>query len=187
MSGLYFKGVGIGTYLHTKDLFKHGITPKEQRACEVHDVVGHIAKCADTPLISLTRSFGVARDYASNYALYPPTAKNPGMVYEIVIPHPAPVTIIDPVQAIASMQQSLLSFAKYHHDGDQSVVEYLLDPLRRATGPFPMSPQRPPAVTSLPARVPLELKAIVYALRDAEILVEGKIDQSWIKAMHPIF
>lgn len=187
MSGLYFKGVGVGTYLHSKDLFRHGIAPKEHRARRGADIVEHVVRFGGTPLVSLTRSFGVACDYAKNYSLYPPTATNPGVVYEVVIPDPAPVPIIDPVQALASTSQGLASLATYHHDGDQRVIEYLLDPIKKAMGPYPISPQRPPAVGAVPATIPLELNAMVYALRDAEILVEGKIDKSWIKAIHLIF
>src|SRR3974390_1258974 len=87
---LFYKGVGCGTHLHAFDLRVSGVAPRNPGAAfNVSAVMNHIARGTTTsPCISVTKSYGVAEEYARNASRTPPTASNPAHVYEIDIPDP---------------------------------------------------------------------------------------------------
>jgi hypothetical protein len=184
-----YKGVGVGTFAHKLDFRMYGIEPRSPspRKTSVHDVCQHIARGTTTSAyISFSRSYGVAYDYALNYSLAEPTVSVPAYVYEVAIPPGAPVEIIDPLILVASEQKDPLGSPSYHHDGNQNFLRYVLDPTVRYRA-APMS-SRPPGM-GLPAaaRLEIELETLSYALRDAEILVEGKIPNDWVISRYDIY
>jgi hypothetical protein len=134
----------------------------------------HIANATTTsPYISLTRSYGVAHDYAINGRILP-TSTNPAFVYEIDIPDPPPtgMTVIDPVAAVAAAYSNPLMSLTYHHDGDSKFLLGVIDPVKMAAERW--APVRvPPGSTATPgpANLSFPLATLVRALRDAEVLV----------------
>lgn len=177
---LFYKGVGVGTFLHPTDLRVSGISPRAPGALyDVNAAMQHIARVTtNSPCVSLTRSYGVAEMYAKYAGRAFPTAATPGYVYHIVIndPPPAGVDVRDPVSEVARINSNPLISPSYHHDGDMNFLLGVVDPTAMVvhlTAPI----RHPPASTGTPrsANLSIELETLVRALRDAEVLVVGTI------------
>jgi hypothetical protein len=162
-----------------------GITPRSPGARYNVDVLmDHIdGKTALTPCISLSRSYGVAEDYARNASRKVPTRADPAYVYEIEVsdfPPPRP-DVVDPVQEIANALPPPLASHSYHHDGDQTFLLGVVDPANGFAG----RPIRYPSLigyapTPRPPVLSRELQSLVRALRDAEIVVIGNLPATCI-------
>lgn len=177
-----YKGVGVGTFLHGADLLSNGIQARSLRVRpgSTADVCQHVARGTITsPFISFTRSYGIAQNYAYDFSITPPTPSAPAYVYEIDVPLGSNVRIIDPVVLIASQQTNPLSSPSYHHDGDQTFLEYVINPAARVSL-TPMSPRPPLMGSPAPTKLEIELETIAFALRDAEVLIEGNVPKEWV-------
>lgn len=178
----FYKGVSPGTHLHSHDLRATGILPR--RPHMPHDIVAveqHIAYGTTTsPYVSLTRSYGVAQNYARDAYLTAPAPASPGYVYELRIPDLPKGRLIDPIAFIASHHANPLTSSPYHHDGDQDFLAFVASPIffPFALGPAPRPPWAAPGTS--PPQPTLTFSAIAFALRDAEILVNGNIPASWV-------
>lgn len=189
---LFYKGVGVGTHLHTRDLRITGLAPHNPGGSStVHAVVQHIARGTVTsPCISLTKSYGVALAYARNASRSRPTSARPAHVYEIEIVDPLPpgMLVIDPVNQIASSVSNPLASPSYHHDGSQSFLAGVVDP--KAMAHYLQTPiSFPPGRGGIPrpANLSIELEAMVYAMRDAEILIIGNLPRGCVINRFDIF
>jgi len=185
----FYKGIGVGTFLHRTDLCVTGIAARMPAApYSVSALMHHIARGTTTSCcISLTRSYGVAAWYARNgRAISAPGA--PGHVYEIEIPDPPPLATIrvyDPVLEVSSQYPNPLTPSFYHHDGDYEFLLGVVAPSLMKT--FLQRQAVHPPGSAATARTPnlsIELETIVRALRDAEILVEGNIPPAWVLQRH---
>ena len=182
MPTLLYKGVGTGTFHHPTDLRTTGIMARTAAALSAVAIEQHIARGTTTsPCISLTKSYGVAKDYAMNSGLARPTPEMPAYVYELQIPDHPEIQVIDPVCYIASQHTNPLVSPSYHHDGDQNFLGIVAYPLASG-GSLGVAP-RPPGMGGMGTRPPnlsIQLEAIVFAIRDAEILAHGNIPAAWI-------
>jgi hypothetical protein len=194
----FYKGVYIGSHLHlpANDPLTHGIQPRNPAAgLHVHVIMDHIANGSTfSPLISLTRSLGVARDYAIEWSASTPTGRTPAYVFVIDIPDSpdgrvpgAAFSVIDPVCSIAAQHSNPLTNFSYHHDGDQEFLLGVVDEvgmishLRRMAALPPGSKAIPQ-----PPRLTIELQAIVRALRDAEILIHGSLPRAFVTERYDV-
>jgi hypothetical protein len=188
----FFKGVGVGTHLHQFDLRAIGINARMPALPnDLNAVMHHIARGTTTsPCISLTRSYGVAEEYAIDASRAPPTAATPAFVYEIDIPDPAPrgMLVIDPVVEVASGNSNPLISPSYHHDGSMDFLLGVVDPAAMVhhLGTHIRTPQGS-APGLRPANLSLELETLVRALRDAEVLVVGAIPNTHVLIQHPVY
>ena len=127
----FYKGVGAGTHLIKFDLRLSGLAPRRIGAqFSVNSLMTHIGGATEhTPCISLTRSYGVARNYALTGQVVP-TATSPGHVYEVEInaPPPGGIRVIDPVVELAGHYVDPLANITYHHDGDMNLLLGVVDP-----------------------------------------------------------
>ncbi len=178
----YFKGVAPGTHLHTMDLRLIGLAPRSPGSTpDTRTLVGHIAHGTTlSSFISLTTSYGVAEQYALA-GRTAPTASNPGHVYEIELFDPLPrgLTVVDPTCEVSTSTGNHWLSVAYHHDGDQEFLLGLVDPSSMAS--MLVKPARNPPGSGRTPRapgVPIELEALVRALRDSEVLVTGNIPRS---------
>jgi hypothetical protein len=113
-----------------------------------------------------------------------PTIDNPAYVYEVEIDENDGLgtRLLDPVQAIAAGLGSPYETRTYHHDGDNSFLLGLVDPVNhrailRQDVRFP-----PPGEgTDRSPLLHIELEALVRALRDSEILAFGAVAASQIR------
>jgi hypothetical protein len=178
---IFFKGVGVGTHLHATDLRTTGITPVNPGAAHSVDaVMRHVALATITSCyVSLTKSEGVAIDYARNAGRRPPSPADPAYVYEVDTAAVPSLQLLDPLCFIVSQQPGPLASPSYHHDGNQEFLRHVVDPsLSLLSGRWPTAPRLPGMVGGASAvRLTLELKAMARAMRDAEILVVGTLPQ----------
>lgn len=180
---IFYKGVGVGTFLHGTDLRVNGLVPRRPGAAySVNAIIQHIARGTSySPCVSLTRSYGVAEMYALDGRARP-TQRRPAYVYQLDIPDPSPVPLLvkDPIHEIAAANSNPLAPKSYHHDGDMTFVLGVVDPV--TLGAHLTVPVRVPrgltATAGVQPTLSIELEAMVRALRDAEILVVGIIPAS---------
>ncbi len=190
MPAVFYKGVGVGTHNHANDLRLVGLMPRATGSLNVVAMQQHIAGGTGySPCISITKSYGVARDYAMNSSLAKPTQATPGHVYEIHIPeNTQSPQLIDPVNYISSSNANLLGSQTYHHNGDQNFLGFVA--YRQSKGGIHPQALRPPGLSgagTLPVQLSSELESIVFAIRDAEILVHGNMPASWFVRRYDIF
>jgi hypothetical protein len=188
---LFYKGVGVGTFLHVNDPRRTGMPPRAPAmAYNVGVAMRHIVHGATvSPCVSLTRSYGVAEMYAREASLTFPSASSPAYVYEVDIPDsvPAGITLIDPVKEVAATLPSPVTALSYFHDGDKNFILGVASPTLMAThltAPIRQPPGSGGASRS--ANLTLELETLVRALRDAEVLVLGTIPSALVRARYAI-
>ncbi len=180
---IYYKGAAPRTHWHDNDPIHAGaFTSWSSRPIPAHDtqrVVRHIVGRAPqgSPYISFSRSYGVAWNYAAQPNA---TANAPGYVYEIDLPDTLPpgLELYDPVAEIARKLPSSSSLVTYQHEGDQ---KYLLGVMAYSRFQLRLQrtdPEPPPGggLLRTPRDPSDELKSIVLALRDAEVLVRGEVN-----------
>jgi hypothetical protein len=193
----FWRGAPIGSYWHTNDARLTGFTPRfPSMPPTVNRVVQHIAMgTASSPFVSLSRSYAVAWAYAVLFSGGRATSSNPAYVYEVEIDPPLPrgLALLDPVQEIASVAHNPLRGCPYHHDG---LPSFLLGVVGSGMGHYGMGhylgqlPPCPPVggatLRSYPANLTDELKTLVCALRDAEVLAVGTIPRTWITQRYDV-
>jgi hypothetical protein len=184
----FWKGVGVGTHHHATDLTRSGLQPRLAASLSEIVVQDHVARTTDrSPCTSLTWSFGVARDYAMNASKRAPTQNDAAWVYELHIPEDQNmVRFVDPVQYISAHSSNPLSSIRfnYYHSGDSKFLGITAYGL--ATGASYPDELLPHGAGG-PVIQTDSHKTIVYAIRDAEVLVHGMIPKEWFKHRHPIF
>jgi hypothetical protein len=188
---VFYKGVGVGTFLHVNDPRLNGMPPRALAMTpNPNALMQHIARGTTfSPYVSLTRSYGIAEMYAREASQIFPTATTPAYVYEVDIPDPVPpgITLLDPVKDVAATLPSPATALSYFHDGDKDFILGVASPTLMAT--HLLAPVRqPPGGGGAPrgANLTIELETLVRALRDAEVLVLGTIPSARVTARHAI-
>ncbi len=111
-----------------------------------------------------------------------PTATLPAYVYEIEIDDTHRVSALDPIFEIAQSVNNLFANISYHHNGDQSYLLGIVDPIgnkARLQAP-PPQPKSMGGSSAPSPRLTTELEALVRGLRDAEVLIDGRIPQACV-------
>jgi hypothetical protein len=178
-----YKGAGPGTYWHLNNPklnggFTAGLVPATPNA-----ILRHITRySAPSPYLSFTTSFAVAREYALSGPAGVATVATPGYVYELDLSSllVAP-TLIDPVIAIAAASNGLFS---HRHDGAQNLILEVSQGYM-SNGRLSLAPQAG-GQSTLPA-VSQDLNALIFAIRDAEILVAGNVLSGALVNVHSVF
>lgn len=191
----FYRGAGIGTYWHTSDARLSGFTPHSPGAAPSPDsLMNHIARATiKSRFVSLTRSYGVAKDYAINASRILPTSSNPGYVYTIEIDDPSQhhITLLDPIIEVANhLPNPPCDYLTYHHDGAPSFLLGVIDPFgKNNKDHLTALIEQPPgsAGTPRPANLSLQLETLVRALRDSEVLVSGAIPARCIVARLDVY
>ncbi len=150
--------------------------------------MNHIARASVTsPYISFTHSFGVARAYGlvgpNGFASTP----NPGYVYEIEVSDDTICSALDPVVEIATQLAKPWQNPHYHHDGSQTFLLGVVDPVHMLAY-LQQQCLFPPGTSGTP-RTPnlsLELETLVRALRDSEVLICGNVPASFIRNRYDV-
>lgn len=186
---IFYRGAGVGTYWHINDPRISGFLPHSPGVTASADrVKEHIAHVNTTsPYISLTRSYGVARSYALGFGRSKPTASAPAFVWEIELNDPCGVSLVDPVKIVAAQLPSPLDPLSYHHDGAPICLVGLIDVAQGhlLNTPCPVPPNSNPPAQS--PNISLELKTMIFALRDAEVLAIGAIPAACVACRHEIY
>lgn len=176
-----FRGAGVGTYWHVHDARALGFSAHAAHIpVNPSTIMEHITRATTiSPYISLTRSYGVAVEYARNFGRKYPSASQPAYVYQIVLD--SSVTVIDPIKEVSASLPDPLSDPHYAHDGRPSFLLGVIDPLRLNKfltqdvlfPPGSGGTKRPPTLSQ-------QLETFVRALRDAELLAIDQIPRKFI-------
>lgn len=186
---VFYKGAGPGTHWWRNNAQLSGFTVAAT-AQSVHAIIRHITSYSHpSPYLSFTASYDVACDYALNGPGGAATPANPGYVYEIDVTL-APgqnLRLIDPAREIISSgpQVGTVPRIPTHHDGSQNLI---LGIASRSAYPglLNMSPRRPGTPAPRPPVIDRELEAVVFSLRDAEVIIAGNVPAACITARYPV-
>jgi hypothetical protein len=190
---IFYRGDGPGSYWHKEDndpriggfiAYSPGVSPSVER------LITHIARASiHSPFVSLTRSFGIAKMYAQVGPAGMATRFNPGYIYEIEISDDKQCTVIDPIIEIAKTLPPPYSSISYQHDGSANFLKGIVDPVKHGGLVRAIVEQAPKERgTPRPANLSRELEALVRALRDAEVLVQGTVPAALVTGIrHEIY
>ena len=186
---IFFRGDGLGSYWHRNDPRLQGFTPHAPGAMPSESrLLSHIANASlRSPYISFSRSFAVARAYALVGPEGLATIKNPGFVWEIEIPDDKVCRVIDPVIEIARGLPKPHAELSYQHDGGPRFLMGVIDPVRMGhfLRDWRILPPRGGG-TPRPANLSIHLEAMVRALRDSEVLVQGNVPAAFVRNRYEI-
>ena len=181
-----YKGAGPGSYWQLNDPLLHGFGLVPSRTHSPATMVTHITSAAasSSPYLSFTASFAVAMLYASQGPGGRASAATPGFIYEIAA---SGLTLYDPVREIAGASTFSAGHLPLptHHDGAQDLIlgvagsPWHTSCLTSAPARSPGSPAHPPVITR-------NFNATVYALRDAEVLVQAPVPRSCVVAVYRV-
>jgi hypothetical protein len=184
----FYKGAGPGTYWWLTDpRTAGGFVCPPGRPASAEAVVSHITVSSHpSPYLSFTAPFAVAAEYAQIGPRGPATSTMPGYVYEIdtsIISLP----LVDPVAEISSAHSVTgVGHLPTHHDGGSELILGIAAP--SIHGPaLAAHPRRPGTSLARPATVTPELNALVFALRDAEVLVHGALPPACVVHRHDVW
>jgi hypothetical protein len=193
---MFYRGAGPGTFWHVNDARLSGFMPQSPGTLASHNrLMLHIARgTVSSPYVSMTRSYGVAWEYAVTCGRTTALASSadPGFVYEIELDDPLPrgLTLLDPIKEIANNVPGPLASMSYQHDGTPDFLLGVIRPAatsaRKKRSLFFKQP--PPATgTPRPPNLSGELETLVRALRDAEILALGAIPAACIRNRFSVY
>ena len=190
---IFYRGAGIGTYWHIHDARQMGFLVRAPQMEPTTDrLMLHIARgTVNSPFISLTRSYGIALNYANFFGTEISTPQRPAYVYEIEINEPIPsgLNFLDPIKEVAPNLPSPISInPPYQHDGGPVFLLGVVDPINMREFLTQPAPQ-PPASAGTP-RTPnltIALETLVRTLRDAEILTIGTIPAGCVKHRFEVY
>ena len=179
---MLYKGAGPGTHWHTNNARLTGFSSPQQVAGTPNYVLSHITAYSQrSPFTSFTTSYAIARRYAASGPLGQATSGNPGFVYTVDLGQllaAASVKLVDPIEALAV---GLNGNWVHAHNAD---IDLLLD-LTRGHAPHATPAGRFGRPHDL--QLPPELHALVNAMRDAEVLVEGGVPFAAVTDRDPVY
>ena len=189
---IFYRGAAIGTYWHANDARLSGFTPQQpSQQPSLDRLMNHIVYGTVTsPYVSLTRSYGIALNYAIELSRTPPSATDPAFVYEIEIADPLPpgLSVLDPLREVVESFPQPESDYTYHHNGDNRYLLGVINPTSMRRYLRQMVKQPPPGGgTPSSPLLTLQLQTIVRALRDAEVLAFGTIPRSALRARYGVW
>lgn len=178
-----YKGAGPGTHWHTNNAQRSGFTPAVNGTGTANGLLSHILNAPQrSSFISFTTSYAVALEYASMGPSGAASPANPGYVYEVDLSQTsgvAPLIAVDPVATLALNQGG---FQPGHtHNGDQTLI------LELAQSSSALTPVVQAGGVLGPAMATPGLRATVWAIRDAEILVCGAVPLNAITTRYDVY
>lgn len=179
---MLYKGAGPGTHWNKNDARLGGFSSPQQVAGTPNYVLSHvIAYSQRSPFTSFTTSYAIAQRYAISGPAGPATPGNPGFVYSVDLSQLAATALVKLVDPIEALALGLNGNWVHAHNADVDLLQDLArgqPPLATPAGRF----GRPQNL-----HLPTELQALVNAMRDAEILVEGGVPSAAITDRDPVY
>ena len=188
---IVFKGAAPGSYWQVNDARLTGFTTGHNYPQGPAEIVRHIStqNSPNSAYLSFSASFAIAYGFACMGGVAgPPTQANPGYVYEVDLVGQAPIDPIASVSGNVPFPQIAMALPlPYHHNGDRDFAlgvagsalhkPSLSRPPRQAVTPhFPMNPT-----------CRAEFVALLFALRDSEVLALGPVPATCIRRVFHIF
>lgn len=164
---MFYRGVTMQRAYRPVDHRLEGFVARRPGATPTIDMLlSHVANGAtNSPFISLTRSFGIAK----RYAMHGPQKR--GWVYSIEIDESHNVEVLDPLKETGQYLPEPLKDPSYQHDGAPDFILGVADPHRHwkeLNRPIDLPP--PGYGTPRPAHLHRHLEVMVRSLRDSELL-----------------
>jgi hypothetical protein len=160
-----WKGAGPGTYWHANDAKATGFLCPAATGPSPNAAVRHITQASyPSPFTSFSTSYAVAYDYATL------GGAGKGYVYEIETIHDPTMQIHDPIAFIASLPSPPFT---HGHDGPPGLIAGIALP--GVSGAVLSTPPKRFGLLAGSLSGPSfsnELRALVNAIRDAELLLE---------------
>lgn len=177
---ILYKGAGPGTHWHSHDPrsafggFTAGLLPSTPNA-----VIRHITNYSfPSAYLSFSTSFAIARGYALDGPAGIATASSPGYVYEIDLSAlMSPPSLVDPVHTLSS---PVGAFAHNHNGSDKLVAEIAGKATTFSQAHQCGGSMLSPAVNS-------SLRALIFAIRDAEVFIGSNVLSGAIINRHNVF
>jgi hypothetical protein len=199
MTMYLYKGAGPGTHWFINDPRTAGGFLVAPVPSGPSAVIRHIVNYSwPSAYTSFSASFAAACEYALNGPAGTASAANPGYVYEIDVPLAleAGVRFVDPAQVIlgANPPVGVAGLVPTHHDGGADLIRGIADPLQAAI--LTTSPRRPtnPAIPAGPSAraggppvVHPHLRAVIFALRDSEVLASTNVGAGCITQRYLVY
>jgi len=184
---LLYKGAGPGTHWSIHDPAKAGGFPTARGVANLHSLVRHIVNYSwPSQHTSFSASYAVACDYALLGLSGRATKAAPGVVYEIDTTLAPGLVLVDPAREILKGNPKLPRYQQTHHDGGQNLIIGIAGGIPTVLAATPRRPT-PPSVpagpesgTGGPPVVNLALRALVFAIRDAEVLARRRVPRTCI-------
>lgn len=168
-----FKGASAGSHWYVQDPRTNSGFVSSPGTKDVAALVNHITNYSHpSPYLSFTASPAIAREYAL------PVGGSRGRIYEIETAMLSPVELYDPLFEITTAYGKLAKFKgpvwATHHEGGAGLLSAIAEG-RSSGAPVPhrRNAQRAPQVSQ-------HLQAVVFALRDAEVLLAGNLPSTCI-------
>jgi hypothetical protein len=189
-----YKGAGPGTHWWTSDAQTAGGFVVGQAPRNVNAIIRHIVNYSwPSPYSSFSASFAAAAAYAVAGPQGKATPSQPGWVYEIDVALATELgaRFVDPAREILLLNPYIGAPGTIptFHDGGQDLILGIADPVvhRKVL----VTPPRQPGLTGhvRGPGTPIvhnELRAVIFALRDAEVLATTDVPAACITARYPI-
>ena len=185
----YFRGAPRGSYWHSNDARKTGFSARSPLSPPtVFRLINSISQGTyESPYISLTRSYGIAREYSLVGPSGISTKKSPGYVYEITIDksNTIDINLVDPIKEIARILPSPYSHDSYQHNGSSEYMNYIVQPYAYEPESYIVQPDG--TVSIKPDEPHIFLTTMVRALRDAEISAYRSLHPSLITNRYEVY
>jgi hypothetical protein len=185
---ILYKGAGPGSHWWANDPRITGFFTQPMALPSAASAVRHITAFSHpSPYLSFSASFAVARQYALDGPLGPATQATPGYVWEVDTAIGG-ITPTDPLALIAAAVGLAAGLPRLptHHDGEPELILGVAAPslhpavlTRVPHRPGVMAAQAGPIVTP-------EFSALVFALRDAEVLAD-RVPPPCVVFRHAVF
>lgn len=174
-----YKGAGPGTHWHATDPRLNGFTVGAM-ANTANRVIGHITNYSfPSAYLSFSTSYAVARSYALTGPLGVASALAPGYVYEIDLSAVSTVpTLVDPIAIISAGGSRA---GAHGHNGAGALIGEI------ASGLATPSLAHQCGGGMLTPAVSSELRALIFAMRDAEVLINGNVIAGAVVNRHSVF
>lgn len=172
----------MGTYYYDRDARLEGLVARMPMADATDEqMIGHIARgTTNSPFVSLTRSYGVAKGYALA-CRKAHTLNKIGFIYVLEIDKRSMIELLDPVKQVGRVLGNPYAEPSYHHDGAQGFLLGVADPLRHWDEKTRQIDHPPPGEgTPRPANLHKHFETLVRSLRDAEILAVRAIPKKHV-------
>jgi hypothetical protein len=196
---IFFRGDGPGTYWAVNDAQSNGFTARSPHIGHSPDrMMHHIERTpigATTAILSPYISLTASRDVARVYALFGTrgiaTSLNPGFIYEVEIERdstdPKSTQLYDPVKEIAGSLPAPPAAMPYQHRHYPGILLGVVAP--RLLASFMRAGLIGPPGAGMPlwSNVTMQLRCLVHALRDAELLALDFIPKACVLARHSVY
>jgi hypothetical protein len=189
-----YKGAGPGTHWWATDAQTAGGFVVGQSPRNLNAIIRHIVNYSwPSPYSSFSASFAAAAAYALTGPRGRATAEQPGFVYEVDVALAVQlgVQFLDPAREVLTHNPGIGSpgTVPTFHNGGQDLVLGIADPVLHRRALLAQPRQAGPAGRARSIGPPIvhdELRAVIFALRDAEILAVNAIPAACITARYPV-